>query len=293
MILFWVIAGLMILVGLFFVLPSLLQQSQEKTPVRDAVNAAIYKDQLAELEADLRNGTLSPEQFEQGRLDLERNLLADITGDERQATAGNARKTSARTTAIIIGLAVPVLAVGIYLQLSQVETSRGPQPEASDQAAANPSGAEGFSPQAMVESLAAKLQANPQDGQGWLMLGRSYTALGRFSEASQAYAKAHSLVGDDPQLLADYAEALALSNANQDLTGKPTELLQKALRLDPKNEKALWLAGMAAFQKEDFRSAVGYWKPLSEAMPKDSASAKTLKQFIADAEARVPNSLNR
>src|SRR3990172_5018270 len=116
--LFWILAALMLAITLLIILPPLLRESKPKVIERDKLNAAIYADQLAELEADLRNETLSADQFEQGRRDLERNLLADVSTEQEKA-AQAALSGAGRTTAAVVGIAVPLLAIGIYLQIGQ------------------------------------------------------------------------------------------------------------------------------------------------------------------------------
>ncbi len=289
-ILFWLLAALMIAVTLVIVLPPLFKTRTRKTVQRDALNAAIFKDQLAELHADLNNETLSPEQFEQGRHDLERNLLADVSGPQEEIiNAGNGGSVkTGRWTAVVVGLVVPLLAVGLYLQLSKgYEIVFSGQPMSAGTEAGMPGLAPGFTPEMMVQRLAERLKTNPKDGDGWAMLGRSYSVMGRNAEASQAYAKAVPLLREDAQLLADYAESLALSTGDQQLAGKPTELFEKALKLDPDNPKGLWLAGMAAFQKEDYRAASEHWKRLTLSMPADSEDVRAIKENIAEAEARA------
>lgn len=289
MTLFWIMAALMIVVTLALVLPPLLKRDNAKVVMRDEINAAVYKDQVAELEADLKNGVLSPEQFEQGRRDLQRNLLEDVSQAGQEKASGQGPNKSGRITAAVVALTVPVFAVGAYLQLGNPTQALSPQANAPS--AANMTDAEAVSQQALIEgmvgSLAARLESNPQNGEGWVMLGRSYGVLGRFAEASAAYAQAVSLLDEDPQLLADYAEAIALSDENQQLTGRPTELFEKALELDPDNSKALWLAGMAGFQQENFQAAINYWQRLSESMPEDEESAQTVRELLAEAKARV------
>lgn len=278
MMVFWCIAALMLLLGLAFLLRPLLKHSKFDTMPRDLVNATIYKDQLNELEADLKAGVLSQEQYEQARHDLERNLLADASPENAVAPSAG-RPHSGRTTAIVIAIALPVLAIGLYWQLGQ-------HPDAAPELAAE--GATGMpDPELMVQRLAERMKSTPQDGAGWLMLGRSYTALGRFPEASAAYGKAIPLVPADAQLLADYAEALALSKPDQDLAGQPAELAQQALALNPENQKALWIAGMAAYQQGQLHAALGYWKPLSEALPQESEDAVMVKKLITEAEATL------
>lgn len=281
MTLFWIIAGLMIVMALIFILPPLLKRDKSPVVERNRLNADIYQDQFSELEADLRNGVLSQEQFEQGRLDLERNLLADLTDTVESAPAAN--KTG-RITAVVVGLALPLLASGIYVQLSWYEAPRGPQEQVAEQA---PMSGGAINPEDMVAGLAERLESTPDDAQGWQMLGRSYVVLERYPEASAALAKAYTLMGDkDPQLLADYAEAIVMSQPDEPIAGLPTALFQKALNLDPNNPKALWLAGMTAFQEDDFPNAVNYWQRLTTVLPADSSDAQAVKKFIADAQAR-------
>jgi cytochrome c-type biogenesis protein CcmH len=270
----------MLVLCLSLVLPPLLKHQRLAPAARDLVNAAIYKDQLNELEADLKTGILSQEQYEQARHDLERNLLTDASPDNAVAPAD--RPGSARSTAIVMAITLPVLAISLYLQLGQGRQHPDSAPElAVESATGMPD------PEVMVQRLAERMKSTPQDGAGWLMLGRSYTALGRFPEASAAYGKAIPLVPADAQLLADYAEALALSKPDQDLAGQPAELAQQALALNSKNQKALWIAGMAAYQQGQLNAALGYWKPLSAVLPPESEDAVMVKKLITEAEATL------
>ncbi len=281
MILFWVFAALMIAVGLAFVLPALLSRRVSTAGVqRDALNVQVYKDQLAELDADLRIGTVSPEHFEQSKLDLERVLLGDVSSETGAPPAQTS--TAGRYTAVMVAVMVPLFAIGVYTTAGKVHA------RLEQRMAQTPMDADAeITPEAMVARLAERLQTNPDDGTGWIMLGRSYSVLGRYKEASAAYAKALGLMGEQPELLADYAEVEALRNPNSDLAGTPSELFERALALDPANPKALWLSGMAAFQKQDYAKAAGIWKRLLTLMPGDTEGMQTVQQNITEAEARV------
>ncbi|HYG82183.1 MAG TPA: tetratricopeptide repeat protein, partial [Pyrinomonadaceae bacterium] len=137
-----------------------------------------------------------------------------------------------------------------------------------------------------VARLAERLKENPNDAQGWAMLARSYQNFKRYKEASEAYARAAELTGTDAQLWADYAESLALAN-DSGLEGRPLELVNKALSLDPNNEKALWLAGRAAFEAQDFRQAVSYWERLLKLLPEDSQAARAVTARIEQAREQL------
>ena len=139
----------------------------------------------------------------------------------------------------------------------------------------------------MIAQLANRLRQNPDDLQGWLMLGRSYITMGRASEAVQAFAKAYELAGEQPQLLADYAEALALANQDR-MSGEPEQLALRALTLEPNNQKALWLAGVAARQKNDLPAARDYWSQLLALMPPGSNEANMLGNYLEQIGGQPP-----
>ncbi|MDO9371311.1 MAG: c-type cytochrome biogenesis protein CcmI [Gammaproteobacteria bacterium] len=293
---FWVVAAMMMVIALVFLLPPLLRRESEITVARDALNIRIYQDQLNELGNDLKMGTISAAQFDQAGRDLQRKLLEDVPGDVQgraiaKGSTGVAGATTGHTpghtapafagrwTALTIALLVPLLSTVLYLQLDHVRENVAVPPMAD--------GSGGFSPQMMVQRLEQRLQEQPEDGAGWMMLARSYSALGRYADAREAYARALPLVGEQPELLADYAEVMALSSPNQDLSGRPTELTEKALALDHDNPKALWLSGMAAFQRLDYPKAAATWKRLLVLMPADVEGVQTVQQHIAEAEARA------
>jgi cytochrome c-type biogenesis protein CcmH len=104
------------------------------------------------------------------------------------------------------------------------------------------------------------------------MLGRAYRALERYPEAVQALREADKRKPNEPEILAEYAEALALQGG-RDLGGEPMRLLERALKIDPNHPKALTLAGAAAFEAKDYQSAIAYWGRLQRQVPADSELA--------------------
>ncbi len=135
---------------------------------------------------------------------------------------------------------------------------------------------------AVVEQLAQKLKDQPNNPEGWAMLARSYARLQRSAEALQAYAKAVALKGDDAQLLADYADVMAFQN-DRKLAGEPTQLIERALKLDPNHPKTLALAGSAAFDRKDFAGAVRHWEHLARLSPPGSEFLNELQSGIDEA----------
>ena len=280
---FWIICALLVLLALWFVLPAFLRPGEEnKKDDRRAANLLVYQDQYQELEADLKNGLIAQEQYQQEKDELERRLLDDFgeTSDSVAASSATARKFGYGVAA-----AIPIAAVALYFV---VGNPKGITTTAASSPALAPAGQPGDmrSQQQMEENvnkLAQRLQQNPNDAQGWLMLGRSYMILGRFSDAANAYQRAIALNDKDAGSWADYAEALALAN-NRQLAGKPTEALTRALQLEPQNTKALDLAGSAAFQAGDYKKAMDYWQKLLRLLPPGSEELRTVSDQIARAK---------
>jgi cytochrome c-type biogenesis protein CcmH len=139
---------------------------------------------------------------------------------------------------------------------------------------------------AMIKTLSARLEQDPNDGKGWAMLARSYAVLGQYKEALPAYEKAVNLIPNDPILLVDYAEILAAANGNN-LQGKPLEIIKSALLIDPNNAKGLNLIGIASYQAGDYAHAVSYWEKLLQLLPPDSPNAKKVSASIAAARSKA------
>ena len=132
----------------------------------------------------------------------------------------------------------------------------------------------------MVDKLAERLQADPEDADGWHMLGRSYAALGKHAQAIIAFRKSARLRPDDAMLLAEWAFSAAVVNA-RDSDGEPLQLVERALRLDPKNPKALALAGTLALDRRDYWSAAAYWERLASVEPPDTPIGQQIQASIA------------
>jgi cytochrome c-type biogenesis protein CcmH len=286
MILFWLICALFIVIAFAFVLPTALQRpdkSQQTTAdERKLANIAIYRDQLSELEADLRNGIVSQEQYAQDRDEIERRLLEDTAGTTPATPKGAKVAPASRSTAYAIAFGLPIAAVIFYLQVGNPESiTQQPRPVAAAPSASGERSQEQIA--ANVEKLAQRLKANPNDAQGWTMLARSYNSMERFGEAAGAYAKATELQPNDADLLAEYAFATAMAS-NQSMEGRPMELVNQALKVDPDNAKALQLAGSAALQSKDYAKAIDYWQRVLKQVPPDSPTAQAIQGRIDEAK---------
>jgi len=285
-ILFWVICALLIVIALAFILPPLLQRSEKAESVSDEerkqANIAVYRDQLSELEADLRNGIVAEEQYAQDRDEIERRLLEDTATTRSTKTVA---PFNARTTAYLLGFGLPLIAIIFYLKVGEPNLIANPAPVGAPPSAESAAPPERSQEQieANVAKLAQRLQSNPNDPQGWTMLARSYSSMEKYSDAASAYAKATELNPKDADLLAEYAFATAMSEGRS-LEGKPTEIINRALKVDPENPKVLQLAGSAAFEAKDYKKAVDYWQRVLKKVPPGSEVAEAINSRINEAK---------
>ena len=269
MIAFWTVGVVIAAAALLLLLRPLLFTGSGQALSRRDVNVSIYRDQLRELESDLAAGKLAQADYERARGELEARLLEDVAVPE----ASPARR-GARGAAIALVAGVPVLAVIVY---AVIGSPAALSPQADPHAAVSAEQIE-----AMVERLAAKMRENPEDPDGWKLLGRSYSVLGRFADAADAYAKAAVRAPRDAQLLADFADALAMARG-QSLEGEPEKLVHRALEIDPNNMKALALAGTIEFNRRQFAAAAGYWKRMLPQTEPGSEDARIIQSNINEA----------
>ena len=274
MIAFWKIGTLFAVTALLFVvLPLFACHPRVQSSRRDA-NLAIHRDQLREIDADVAAGTLNAEQHEKARRELQARLLEDMAVDD----AAGAPVRHGRGAAIVASIAVPLLVFGLYFAVGN--------PQALQSGGTADAGAShGMTAQQvgmLVERLAARMKENPEDREGWILLARSYGAINRFDQAVQAYANAAARLPRDAQLLADYADVLAMAQGRR-LQGEPEKIIARALKIDPRNLKALALAGSAAFEKKDFAEAIRYWERILPLVQSDAESARTIQANIAEA----------
>ncbi|WP_434514794.1 c-type cytochrome biogenesis protein CcmI [Dechloromonas sp. ARDL1] len=251
---FALFATLLIVVVAAFILPPLWLglRAPKARADRKTANLAIFRDQLAELEREKAEGSLADGDFEQARQELQRRLLDEVEpAASESATASHA---PSRKTAIALLLLLPILGLTGYSILGNPQAldpeQTAPKPQMTQEQI-----------EGMVAKLAERLKANPDDPKGWLMLARSYKSMGRYAEAVEAFDKAEAVVNEEPDLLAAYAETIAMA-AGKGLKGKPTQLVEKALKLDPKHAHSLFLAGAAAMERGDSKQGIAYWEAL-------------------------------
>jgi cytochrome c-type biogenesis protein CcmH len=188
-------------------------------------------------------------------------------------------------------VAVPVAAIYLYTSwgepagiTGEVAVVAGNEEVDSEMGDEHPD--TGAQVEAMVAQLAARMEQNPDDMEGWLMLARSYRYLRRHAEAIQAFEKAMPMVESNSQLMADYADTLAMATDGS-LEGKPMRYIKKALDADPGNIQALWLAGTHHYEKGEYADALTYWRRLKRMVSPGSQDADAMAANIAEVELRM------
>ena len=253
----------------------------EKISLEQDENIAILRNQLRQFELDCQEGRISQEQLQESRLDIEKRLLQEeraIAADQLVLN-GEQHQRNKKWSTIFIASTLPIGAIVLYLfvgsplALYLPEANQG-QPQLTQQDI-----------EGMVERLAQRLEKDPNNAEGWQMLGRSYAALQRMPEALAAYKKALALNPNNAPLLVDYADLLAFENKS--IKGEPIRLVQKALQIDPNNLKGLALAGTASFETGDYKKAEEYWTKAKGLVPADSEFARGMDENIAAARAEA------
>jgi len=276
---FVLVAAAMTLAALAFVVVPLWRRRSSAAPVaaelaESSSNVVIMRAQREEILRDHAAGAISDAERDEALAELVGRLSEDIADAPAPPAAARGR-TPWIVLAILLVL-VPGAAGGLYWKLGN--------PDAFEAAKLAPTEAPQFSDQqivAMVDSLAEKMKAKPDDAQGWVLLARSQAALRRFGEAAKAFEQANRLQPGNAQLLADYADVLAMTQ-EQSLEGKPSQLIAEALTADPDNKKALAIAGTAELNRRNFTGALKHWEHLKRLLPPDSDDAKQVDGAILE-----------
>jgi len=279
MLIFWSLAALLVAATLALLLLPMLRARRAKTaPDADAAAVAVYRDQKHALDAELADGAIGAEEHEAAVAELSHRLAEDV-GPARQPASPTPPLRRAWPIGLALLVLIPAVAVILYTRLGSPDAiNRAPS-------AGEPNAHEMSDTQilSMVDKLAQRLKTRPDDAEGWVLLARSYQSLGRFSDAADAYAHADTLVPNNPALLADYADALAMAQGRK-LAGQPAALAARALAIDPNHKKALALAATAALEARDVDAALAYWRRLLAQFPEGSDDAKQVTAIIAEVE---------
>ncbi len=280
---FWIFAAVMLVVALVIVLFPLWRPAGQFALDSNTANVELLKEQLRELEDERAAGSLIQGQYSAARADLEAAVAADLVDDESRLRSLS--KKNRQLLSLILLVVVSLGSIGLYQEVTtyrEVLTQR-----LATQAVGQSANRDPPPIGRMIEVLAAGLRENPDNAEGWQMLGRAYLAMEKTDQAVAAYARAYELVGDrDPTLLADYAEAIAFASDNS-MQGRPLELIDQALTIAPGMPKALWLKGFANFQRGDYMIAIRSWNEAVLAPGLADEARQTLQTYISEARQKM------
>ncbi len=283
---FWLIASAMTLCVLGLLLRPLLKRPSAATSEQEKT-LPVYRQQFSELEQDRADELLTDEQYRTARSELERRVLEE-TGTTEAPTAVTGGLVNLRLVALSLAMIIPTVSGVLYWTLGNPAAMTHPAVSASSsQSGAGDDSQMADSLNQLIDQLRKKLEQNPNDAVGWGLLARSYMAMERYADAVPIFEKATKLDPNNASLLADYADALGVHQGRK-LDGKPETLIQKALKLDPHNVKALMLSGTIAYNRKDFARAAKEWEEAHAYLPPDDQeSSDQLKASIAEAKRRL------
>lgn len=279
MLTFWVIALIMTGAALALLLPAFWGRYQSATTNFTEQNIQAARERLAELKQQHQSEVISDQEYEHQRSELEQALALDL---ESAAQAESSMLGDKRITHILVlAFLIPIMAFSLYFSLGETEVllkSKGQQAQVQQAPAQH-------SMEELVAGLEQRLAANPENAQGWMMLGRTYMTLNRYADAAKAFAKVISQVGEKASVLLAQADALAMASGGR-ISGKPAELVKKALEQEPNNVTGLWLAGIAEEEQGNHKQAIAHWRKAEKFLVNNPQSLTELRGMIRRAEAR-------
>ncbi|MDM0113776.1 c-type cytochrome biogenesis protein CcmI [Variovorax sp. J22R133] len=276
--LFWcAAAGMTVMAWLLLVVPLRSRGVEASHPASPgAASLLVLQQALLDLNAEFAAGRIDAMERDRCRREIEQRVLADVAGHKSSVLS-----RPSRTSIAGLGLAIVVFAFAVYGYLGKPSALQPSRMDAASTAAAQE--AEARAAESMLDSMEQKMQgqrAGTVDAAGWALVARSYAALNRFDKASSAFARALSVAPDDPVLLVDQADVLAMLQGGS-TRGEPARLIQRALGIQPRHPKALALAGSDAFERHDFAAAIDFWTRAREQVPTGAFAANMDAQLQA------------
>ena len=285
MLTFWIIAALLGALAAAVVIIPLLRPRSSSGPSSREANLAVLRGQRRDVDADIQHGLLPAEARDAVLAELAARAEEDLV--PAAPAAASPAPSRAWIAALVFGLLVPLGALGLYAWVgSPLATDSAVVAQATAGAPQRDGQFSDAQIEAMVEGLDARMKDRPNDVEGWTLLARSLAAMGKTERALSAYRHLSTLQPDNPTILADYADMLALSKG-RDLSGEPAQLVNKALQIDPRHPKALALAATARFNAGDFAASIALWERLFAVVPPGSEDAQEIRRIVDDVRARA------
>jgi cytochrome c-type biogenesis protein CcmH len=279
---FWIAVIVLILLALAILLIPMMRASRSsEIDQRLQQNIQIAREKKQTLDVQLDEGEIDQLAYDSAFIDLQTSLALDLQGEDLSI-----EKPRGQWMTLFVLIAIPLTSLSLYFSLGEYRVIENPQLAMiaeSQQAKAF----EHMSLDEMLVAIKEKLRDDPQDARGWYALGRTLMAKRQYAQAVTAFQRTYDLIGDDPEVLFSLADALALLN-NGNLLGEPEQLIARGLKLAPRFPNGLWLAGLAAEQRQDYKSAHRYWSLLLPLVAENPDSVREVQAMISMIEKRDP-----
>ena len=282
---FWITVTALLTLALALLLIPLMRAARvSQTDQRQKQNIQIAREKKTILETQLAEGEIDQAGYDAAYLDLQAALALELERDEEQGEA-----TRGKWMALVVMLAIPCASITLYLTFGEYRVIDNPQ--LALVAAPQPNNtAPQMTLEEMVVVIENRLQENPQDAEAWFMLGRTQMSKQDYDAATNAFRRSNEFMADEPGILFALADAIGMQN-NGSLQGEPEALIQRGLEMAPRFPNGLWLAGMAAEQRGDFKSAHEYWSLLLPMIGDNPESENEVREMLANLEIRDPSLL--
>ena len=278
MTLFLLSASSLLLISIVVIIRILLNKNNEK--INSNQNSMdIYNQKLNEINFDIENRLITRSEANNAIKELEYSLIKDNKNtDILDSKLYFSNLKSKKTISVMLLLLIPVFVISVYSFIGD-PNSIEKLVLVSDLKNTKNNSEKLVSVEQMLKRVERRLLDDPNNTDDWLMLANSYVVLKRYPEAIRAFENLYRLKGDDPSLLFRYADVLAMANSGI-FTGKPSELIKKALQLDPQNTMGLWLAGLVAYEEGEIKKAISYWQNVLPKLEEGSEEQKNIKKYI-------------
>lgn len=275
-VLFVVLALVMVLVVAGVLLWVLLRQHEVPSSASQAkANASVYKAQILDLDREHESGHISDAEWQQSRDELSVRLLEDTSAVDDPVAK---KEKPALWTAVVLAIALPVSAMGMYMWLGEPEALNPLALKSNDKV-------DQQELSKMADNLAKKLEEKPDNLQGWVMLGRTYRSLEKFEASLKAYDRALKLTADD-DLRIERVEVLAMQRQGN-FEGEPWDIILDILQKDPQHYAALLMAGSASYAHEKYADALSYWQKARKPLASDNPDVPGLDEAIASVQQKL------